>query len=186
MISLKNVSFSYVPGSPVLTDFSLAIPEGKRLCLYGESGRGKTTVLRLLMGLEKPDKGSIEMPEGLRFSAVFQEDRLLPWLNIAENAAMFAEKEKARRILCELGLEELLKAMPDELSGGQRRRASLARALAHEGDVFLLDEPLTGLDQKNEESALSLIDRIAADKTLILVSHHQQHAERLGAEMVRL
>lgn len=186
MLRLENVSFGYGRGKPVIDRLSLEIPAGSRLCLMGPSGEGKTTLLRLLLGLEKPQKGRILRREGLRCSAVFQEDRLLPWLTAAENAALFSDGETARRLLEELGLADSMEQRPEELSGGMKRRVALARALAHPFDLLVLDEALTGLDEENRLRCLALIDRVLGRRTLVLATHNREEAEALGAEIVTL
>ena len=97
MLRLDHVTFSYGAEEPVVRDFSLEIPQGSRVCLTGPSGQGKTTVLRLLLGLEAPRQGMVSVPAGTRFSAVFQEDRLLPWKTVLENAAENESGMSARR-----------------------------------------------------------------------------------------
>ena len=181
MIRFENVTFGYRGKPPVLENWSLAIPDGARLHLSGASGAGKTTALRLLMGLERPRRGRVTGTEGLRFSAVFQEDRLLPERTVLENAALFSHVETARRVLIRLGLEGVLDSLPHQLSGGQRRRAALGRALAHPFDVLVLDEALTGLDEENTARCLAAVDEFAGGKTLVLVSHDVSHAQRLHA-----
>ena len=186
MIRLEGVTFAYRGKPPILENQSLEIPMGARVRLSGASGAGKTTALRLIMGLERPRRGRVTGTEGLRFSAVFQEDRLLPDRTVLENAALFSDAEQARRVLIRLGLEDVLDSLPDQLSGGQRRRAALGRALAHPFDVLVLDEALTGLDEENVQRCLSAIDEITGDKTLLLVSHDKSHAARLGAGTVEI
>ncbi len=186
MIRFENVTFGYRGKKPVLEDLNLEIRPGDRLCLFGPSGRGKTTVLRLLMGLEKPRRGQVTGTEGLRFSAVFQEDRLIGRKTVLENAALFAEESVARAVLERLGLGDVLDSLPVELSGGQRRRAALGRALAHPFDVLVLDEALTGLDEAAAENCLKLIDEIARDKTVVMVTHDRTRAQALHARLAEL
>lgn len=186
MIRLDRVTFGYGPQKEVLRDISLEIPEGGRLCLTGPSGEGKTTVLRLLLGLEKPRRGTISVPEGTAFSAVFQEDRLLPWKTALENVALFSDRETARRCLAALGLSDSLDAMPDTLSGGMKRRVALARALAHPFDVLVLDEALTGLDGGTKTQCLAAIDQAVGHRTLVMATHDESEAAALGAEICRI
>ncbi|MBQ2062575.1 MAG: ABC transporter ATP-binding protein [Oscillospiraceae bacterium] len=186
MIRFENVTFGYRGKKPVIENLDLEIRPGDRLCLFGPSGLGKTTVLRLLMGLEKPRRGQITGTEGLRFSAVFQEDRLIGRKTVLENAALFAEESAARAVLERLGLGDVLDSLPGELSGGQRRRAALGRALAHPFDVLVLDEALTGLDEAASENCLAVIDEMAKGRTVVMVSHDRAHAQALGAELLEL
>ena len=186
MLRLDHVTFSYGAEEPVVRDFSLEIPQGGRVCLTGPSGQGKTTVLRLLLGLEAPRQGTVSVPAGTRFSAVFQEDRLLPWKTTLENAALFSDEATARRILTELGLGDSLDALPETLSGGMKRRAALGRALAHPFDVLVLDEALTGLDGETKQRCLTAIDEAVGRRTLVLATHDAEEARGLGAEIVTL
>lgn len=186
MIRFEHVTFGYALQRPVLRDFSMTVPEGGRVCLTGPSGEGKTTALRLLLGLEKPRKGTVSVPEGVRFSAVFQENRLLPWKTVLENAALFSDEESAHRILSTLGLGDSLDALPEALSGGMKRRAALGRALAHPFDVLVLDEALTGLDGETKRRCLVAIDEAVGRRTLVLATHDAGEARALGAETVTL
>ena len=186
MIRFERVSFGYRGKKPVLEDFTLDIPDGARLCLFGPSGEGKTTALRLLLGLEKPRRGRITGVDGLRLSAVFQEDRLLPDRTAWDNVALFSDRDTAKNVLEELGLGDVLGSLPGELSGGQRRRVALARALAHPFDVLALDEALTGLDADSTEKCLRAIRRAVGEKTLVMVTHDRTHALALGARILEL
>ena len=121
MIKIHDLSFAYGE-KQIFGGFSLEIPDGARSCIFGGSGCGKTTLLRLITGLEEPADGSIETG-GVRFSAVFQEDRLLPWETAAQNAAIASTREIAAKLLTELGLGAELDKYPRELSGGIRRKA---------------------------------------------------------------
>ena len=184
MLRLDHVTFSYGAEEPVVRDFSLEIPQGSRVCLTGPSGQGKTTVLRLLLGLEAPRQGTVFVPAGTRFSAVFQEDRLLPWKTTLENAALFSDEATARRILTELGLGGCLTQPVSELSGGQRRRVAIARAVCAGPELLLLDEPFKGLDGETRRDAASYIRRHAPEATVLCVTHDREDAAALGAESV--
>lgn len=183
MIKLDNISFSYGENN-VLKNFSLEIKSGDRICLFGDSGCGKTTVLRLILGLEKPQSGTIFMKKYLKPAVVFQEDRLLPFKTVLENITLFgANEEKALSILKEMGLENSVAHKPTELSGGMCRRVALARALSLNFDFLVLDEPFTGLDSDNINSAVKLINSILGNRTLILVTHSKAEAEALNCEI---
>ena len=183
-IELKNVSKSY-DGKPVLQDFSAVFPEGKVSAIMAPSGKGKTTLLRLILGLEAPDSGSITgVPE--EKSALFQEDRLCPALSVLTNIRMVTGKtvpeQTIGQLLEELGLEAAVHAPACRLSGGMARRAALARALLHRGRLLTLDEPFNGLDGQNRIQAAQAILRYASDRTVLLVTHHPSDLELLKVE----
>lgn len=187
MISFENVFFSYDKKTPVLSDFSLDIQEGRRVCLLGPSGKGKTTILRMALGLIRPDRGLLAIREGASPSAVFQEDRLIPWRTVLDNVALFADKEKnARAMLRDLGLGDVTASFPSELSGGMKRRTSLARALCHRFDYLVLDEPFTGLDDETRKVCIGIVDRELAKRPLLFSTHDLREAHALNAEIVTL
>lgn len=164
----------------VFEHFGFRIPDGAVSAVMGVSGSGKTTLLRLLAGLVRPETGRIDGLENRRVAMVFQEDRLLPWLSVLENAAIAAAPQTARAALCELGLAGELESKISDLSGGMRRRVALARALAAEAGLLLLDEPFTGLDEATRETAASAIRKRA--ETVVLVTHDAREAALLGAK----
>ena len=177
-------------GAEVLRDVSLAVKVGEPVCLMAPSGTGKTTLLRLLMGLERPDRGRITAPPGLRWAAVFQEDRLLEHLDARGNlrfalgAAL--EAERAAALLAELGLGDVGDKPVRDYSGGMKRRLALARALLSPADALALHEPFTDLDEASRDCCLAAVDRLAAGRLLILASHSGGDAAALGARIVTL
>lgn len=186
MTELEHVYFGYGFRNYILKDFSLKIREGDRVCLSAPSGKGKTTALRLITGLEKPRRGTVKTDGDIKISAVFQDDRLLPWKTVLENTAMFSSEEAAKEMLIKLGLGDVMNSLPKELSGGMKRRAALARALCHDFDMLILDEPLTGLDEENKANCLRLINEALQGKTLVMATHDLTEAEYLGARIVYL
>ena len=154
----------------------------------GPSGSGKTTLLRLMMRLEKPDSGEIRLPAGTRFSVVFQEDRLLEQLTAVANVRLVspAPVETIRALLLETGIApDSLPKPVSAYSGGMKRRAALARALAHPFDVLVLDEALTGLDDAAKARCLAAIDRaVGPQKTLVMACHDPAEAAALAARTV--
>ncbi|MBR3762947.1 MAG: ATP-binding cassette domain-containing protein [Clostridia bacterium] len=180
---LDKVSRSF-DGRQVLQDVSLTLPERGAVCFFGPSGCGKTTLLRLICGLDKPDAGRVMTPEGTRFACHFQEDRLLPWYTAAENLRLAAPGVDAQEWLSRVHLPDAAHLYPSELSGGMRRRVSLARALAYPADVLVLDEPVRELDEATAEAMLNLIAHSVGDRLLILVTHDRKQAERLGCRII--
>lgn len=184
-VTLERVCKSF-GDKRVLTDVTLKLPDTGAVCFFGPSGCGKTTMLRLICGLEKPDSGRIQRPLKARFSVHFQEDRLLPWRTVAENLALVMRAEEVTGWLQAIGLPDVSSRFPDELSGGMRRRVSLARALGHASDLLVLDEPLRELDAATAEAMLALIDRYRAGRLLLLVTHDRSQAEVLGCQIVEM
>lgn len=183
MLRCERIRFGYDPEHPVLTDFSLDLPEAGLVVLTGPSGCGKTTLLRLLAGLEDPQAGVIAGREAHRVSMVFQEDRLLPWESALANAVTTADgRERASEYLTRLGLDGDQHRLPAELSGGMRRRVAIARALAADHDLLLLDEPFTGLDEPAWRQAATLIAEVCAGRLVVLVTHLSAHAEALDVQ----
>jgi len=187
-LRVDNLCKSY-GGVPVLRNVSFIAGPGVT-CVMAPSGTGKTTLLRILLGLEPPDSGSITGLEGRRISAVFQEDRLLPDRSAPENLRFVLGPAFQRRevlaLLAELGLAEAAEKPVREFSGGMRRRTALARALSVPFDLLLLDEPFAGLDQENRLRCIQAIRRRSAGKAVLLVTHDQADAEALDAGIIRL
>ncbi len=187
MIEIKNLSLAY--GSErVIEDFSLCLEKGERIVLMGPSGCGKSSLLSAVAGLLSPEKGSIKT-EG-RISFVFQEPRLLPWLSAIENinvvlsdsASSLAE---AQRWLEAVGLGSDGDKVPAELSGGMQQRLSIARALAYDGEILLLDEPLKGMDAETKTLVWEKLLAAAEGKTSILITHDEDEATSFGGRIYR-
>lgn len=170
MVELKNVWAGYTEADKPIKDLSIVIQEPGVVALLGASGRGKTTFLRLMMGLLPEVEGVISGLDGKRISVVFQEDRLLPWLSAKENIAIICDDEKrVNEILNNMELEDVAHKYPKELSGGMQRRVALARALAFGGDILLLDEPFKGLD---DDLKTRIIARIKDSFPLMILATH--------------
>lgn len=184
-VCLENVSFAY-GNTTVLDGVTWRLPDSGVVCLWGPSGCGKTTVLHLLAGLKKPQSGRIHVAQ--RVAMVFQEDRLLPWRTALENVTLTgADDTVAGEWLALLGLtEEEMRAYPHYLSGGQQRRVALARALAAESDLLLLDEPFNGLDEGTWQDVVPLIKKAAETRPVVLVTHIREQAQDLDAAVVHL
>jgi NitT/TauT family transport system ATP-binding protein len=174
----------------VLAGFSAVIAAGAATALMGPSGSGKTTVSRIIMGLEQPDGGRITGAKGLRFCCVFQEDRLCGQLSAADNAALAlprAGRVEIDAALRAVGLSENECTRPAAgLSGGERRRAALVRAVQAAGEVLVLDEAFKGLDDEIRQKAYAYVRRNLRGRTLILITHAPEEAEAFGAGVVRV
>ena len=159
--------------------------------LWAPSGWGKTTLLRILMGLEMPTSGSV-LGVGT-VSAVFQEDRLCPQLTAVENVALVLPgpmdqyKKQIEKDFQQLGLDNAALSLPArKLSGGQKRRAALLRALWAESDTLLLDEPFTGMDPETMKKAAALLKARCQDRNVLLATHDREAIEALGWEVIEL
>ena len=170
----------------ILQDFSLSLPSQGVLCLSGPSGCGKTSLLRVLAGLTPLSSGSITHMLDSRM--VFQEDRLIPWLSVEANltAASGISQAEARRWLQLCGLEQEYHARPGSLSGGMRRRVAIVRALAAPSQLLLLDEPFQGLDSDTKSLLYPAILEAAAEKPVVIATHHLEEARALDAAVLHL
>ena len=182
MIRISSLCFS--DGEKTIFDhFTLELPDTGVVALMGDSGRGKTTLLRLLAGLETPESGMITGIEGKKTAFLFQEDRLLPARSALKNVSLVSNEKTARQWLSALEIPDV-NALPGALSGGMCRRVALARALAFGGDLLLLDEPFTGLDKA---LTARVIERIRDAVPLIIMStHSEEDAALMGAEVIRI
>lgn len=173
----------------VLRDLTLTFQTGECCCVMAPSGGGKTTLFRLLTGLERPDSGRLLGFDRAKLAMVFQEDRLCEHLSPVTNVAMVQERPDRREIA--KALEEILPAdclrQPvRELSGGMKRRVAIARAMLAGSDVLLMDEPFTGLDEENRERVIQFVQARRKGRLLLLTTHRPEEAELLGARVVRL
>jgi phospholipid/cholesterol/gamma-HCH transport system ATP-binding protein len=211
MIVFDHVSFSY-GREPILQDMSFSIGFDERVAILGGSGDGKTTILKLILGLMKPDSGRILIDGDditgkaehalrevrMKFSIVFQEGALFDSLNVKENVAFclreyssLNEEEidrKVREILGIVGVESAIELMPEELSGGMHRRVAIARSLAgSDPRMFLYDEPTSGLDPVNADNICNLIVELAcAGRGFIVVTHKVADALKVAARFMFL
>lgn len=192
MIEIQGLCKAF-DGQPVLVNWDFSLQKGEHLALMGPSGCGKTTFLRILMGLEQPDSGHIQGLDGLRLAPVFQQDRLCPGLSALANLLLVCPRPTARdrrralELLEGLGLTETDWNKPAaQLSGGQRRRAALARALLVPADLVLLDEAFKGLDQDTRRQALALTAAETAGRSLLAVTHDPDEAALLAARVVQM
>jgi len=179
-----------------LDRLSLTVDPGEFVCLIGASGCGKSTLLNLVAGLDAPTSGEISA-SGQPIALMFQEPALLPWLTVARNVELplraggVARGERRRRAAELLDLVHLggfAGKRPHELSGGMRQRAALARALAQDAEILLMDEPFGALDAMTRDLLHDELDRIRAERglTVLFVTHNVREAVRLGDRVVVL
>ena len=187
-IELRKVSKAFGE-KQVLKDFSHTFPRGELTCVMGPSGCGKTTLLSLLLGLDTPDSGEILGLDGLKKSAVFQEDRLCENAGAVSNIRLVnpaLTKGEAEGMLRELGLSDSLRQPVRTLSGGLKRRVAILRALAADYDVLFCDEPFKGLDQGTKALVMDYFLGKTRKKTVILVTHDKSEAQALGGRLLLL
>jgi len=172
----------------ILRNFSLTLPRSGIVALMGPSGQGKTTLLRLIAGLIKPDSGKVTA-EYERLAVVFQEDRLLN--NMTARGNIIAALDRGQEAIAQTWLEHMglsgeEDTLPGEMSGGMRRRLAIARAMAYGGDLVLLDEPFAGLDEVTRAQIYPHIFQRDPSRLTILITHDRQEAERLADRVIVL
>jgi len=206
MLELRNINKAFA-GKQILTNFSLSIPEKQILAIVGPSGGGKTTLLRMLAGLETIDSGEIyyngeslaidELEKRNLLGFVFQDFQLFPHLSVLDNLTlspiktMSMEKEvaekKARGLLEQLGLAGHADAIPFSLSGGQKQRVALARAMMIEPEIIGYDEPTSALDPELRLEVEKLIlQNKERGMTQIVVTHDLQFAENIADQILKV
>ena len=193
-INLNNIRKTYAVDNQklsVLKGVDLHIPEKKITVVLGRSGCGKTTLLRIVGGLEMADAGSIEFDEEHKMAFVFQESRLMPWLNVWENVKFGLKKKECsdefiRGIIHTVGLNGFEKAYPNQLSGGMQQRVAIARALAYNPSFIMMDEPFAALDyftrSQMQRELISLQKNRGA--SILFVTHSIDEALLLGDKIV--
>ncbi|MCR5430154.1 MAG: cell division ATP-binding protein FtsE [Eubacterium sp.] len=210
MIEVKNVTKSYGNGLPAIKNLNLSIEEGEFVFVVGASGSGKSTFIKLLLRELKPTEGNIEVNEvdicKLRskgvaryrrnIGVVFQDFRLLNDRDVYSNIT-FAQhvigvnkkdiKKNAARVLNLVGLSEKYRSNPDELSGGEQQRVSLARALVNKPDILLADEPTGNLDPDNSREIMKLLEKVNEQgTTVIVVTHNHEIVEEMNKRVITL
>jgi iron(III) transport system ATP-binding protein len=202
MLKVEGVSASFGPVS-VLQDVSLQVSEGEVVCLLGASGSGKSTLLRIIAGIERPTRGRVRIggvevagpgvfvePEDRRVGMVFQDYALFPHLTVAENAVFGVRKSahSAAEILERFGLSKYAYAYPHMLSGGEQQRLALARAMAPQPRILLMDEPFCSLDTRlREEVRRYTLDFLRASRTTtVIVTHDPEEALRVADRIALL
>lgn len=191
---ITSANKSYSVGSKgkvdALKDVTLSFPEGSLSVILGRSGCGKTTLLRVMAGLERLDSGSVKMGVG-KVGMVFQEPRLMPWLSVRENVELVigdgeSRSQKAMACLHTVALSDFADAMPNQLSGGMAQRVALARALGFDPDLILLDEPFGALDYFTRKALQEELTSIVRSKklTTLFVTHDVDEAISIGSRLI--
>jgi len=177
-----------------LQDVSLEVARGEFVCVLGTSGCGKSTLLSVIAGLDHATSGTIEIADG-RPAVMFQDPGLLPWLTVRRNVELpmrihkvdsGKRDETVNRLLAMVGLIDFAERRPHQLSGGMRQRCALARALAQDSELLLMDEPFAALDAITRDQLHDDLNRIWQEtgKTIIFVTHNVREAVRLGDRVV--
>lgn len=186
-VEVRDLSKSYGE-KKVLQNFSAVFKTGQTTCMMGSSGCGKTTLLRLLLGLDTADGGEIILPPGTKLSAVFQEDRLCNNLSAGANVRLVIPGRPKDGVIEKgfemMGLSECIHRPARELSGGMRRRVALLRALLADWNVLLMDEPFKGLDEKTKAAVIEYTKKLCSGKTVICVTHDAEEAKLLDAAQI--
>src|SRR6476661_7021202 len=196
-ITIRGVTKTFGRGRDEMTalqDVDLDVADREFLCIVGASGCGKSTLLNLISGLDTPTEGSIETG-GRRVAFMFQEATLFPWLTAGQNVDLALKLRGVPKAQRKTRVDELLelvhlggrnKKRPHELSGGMRQRTALARVLAQEAEIVLMDEPFAALDAMTRDSMHDEIERIHAELglTIVFVTHNVREAVRLSDRTV--
>jgi NitT/TauT family transport system ATP-binding protein len=203
-LAVEDIGKDYL--IPVIERVSFDVAAGEFVCLLGPNGCGKTTLLRILSGIEPATRGRVlldgeaivaHQPHQRKVGVVFQEDRLLPWLTLRENVALVLKplgvsaavrRRRADELLALAGLRGFETYHPGRVSGGMRQRTAIARALAVEPDVLLMDEPFGALDAQNRRIMQQEVRRIWQEtrRTIVFVTHAIEEAVAIGTTLVML
>ena len=188
-MKIHNLHFSF-EDTTIFDGLNLEFPDGKITAVMAPSGKGKSTLLRLIAGLLTPSQGSIDT-NGHSVGIMFQEPRLFGQLTVLQNVMLVIKKDKnkqvrAMELLVAFGVADAADKYPEELSGGMAKRVSLARAIAYNPDILLLDEPFSALDVQTREEVMRKTRQLLAAKTVILVTHDQSEAQSFADHTVTL
>ncbi|GAA1923035.1 ABC transporter ATP-binding protein [Nocardioides lentus] len=196
-VDVRGVSKVFGSGSEqvvALKDVDLSVAQGEFVCLLGASGCGKSTLLNLVAGLDKPTSGTVDT-HGKRIAFMFQEATLFPWLTLAQNVdlalrlngvAKAERKPRVSELLAKVRLGGRGDRRPHELSGGMRQRGALARVLAQDADIVLMDEPFAALDAMTRDAMHDEIESLWSELglTVMFVTHNVREAARLSDRTV--
>jgi NitT/TauT family transport system ATP-binding protein len=194
---MRSLERTFVDGTRAIDSLTLSVPRGQFLSIVGPSGCGKSTLLRIIAGLDQPSRGSIELTGSSRLAYVFQDAHLLPWRRVIDNVTLPLEFEGLTRqasldaasaALESVGLQDVAERYPAQLSGGMRMRVSLARAMASNPDVLLLDEPFAALDEITRQSLDEMLRDLWQRRgmTVVFVTHSINEATYLSERVIVL
>jgi len=199
-VELEHVDFSYVPGRPVLRDVDLRVEAGEFVAIAGPNGGGKTTLLRLVLGLERPSRGSVRVGDRGRIAYLAQRAQVGVHAPVTVHELVEAGRASLRMVgrlrpedheavetaIERVGLTALARRPLTRLSGGQQQRAFIAKALAAEPRLLVLDEPTTGVDVEAQEALAALLDRLHSELgvTILYVSHEFGAVEHFVRRLV--
>lgn len=210
MITFQNVTKIYPSSSVALEDVSFEVKDGEFVSIVGKSGAGKTTLIRLVLGLESPTYGNVFVAgkninrissserQTLRrkIGCIYQDYKLLPTKTVYENVAYVMQVEakenreieiEVPKVLDAMGLKERMNNFPRELSGGEQQRLAIARALITQPDLILADEPTGNLDPYNTYEVISLLEKINENgRTVVLLTHNREIINKLGKRVITL
>lgn len=210
MIKLHGVTKYYAPTAPVLKDITLAVKPGEFVSIVGQSGAGKTTLVRLLIAEERPTKGRIEIGDWditeiksnvipylrRQIGVIFQDFKLLPKKTVLENVAFALEvagesnsriKQIVPQVLHIVGLGNKANRYPGQLSGGEQQRVVIARSLVHRPKMLIADEPTGNLDAINTDEIIEILKKINEfGTTILLVTHNREVVNRLRRRVITL
>jgi cell division transport system ATP-binding protein len=210
MIKFNNVTKIYPPATTVLQNVSFEIKEGEFVSIVGKSGAGKTTLVHLIMGLEAPTYGEVFFKDinlnnadsskiqeiRRKIGGIYQDYKLLPKKTVYENVAYIMQvegknneeiKREVPKVLEVIGLKDKVDNFPDQLSGGEKQRLAIARALVNHPDIIIADEPTGNLDPYNSYEVISLLQKInQTGKTVILATHDREIINKLGKRVITI
>lgn len=190
-VEIEGLTFSF-NRQTLFRDFYFALPKGNWTALLGHSGIGKSTLLRIIAGLEPIQQGNIQFPAQIKLAWLAQQDSLFPWLSVLDNVQLEAHlsgtkntesRSKAERMLAAVKMAEHCHKACYQLSGGQRQRVALARTLMLDADLILMDEPFSALDAVTRFQLQDLAYQLLAGKTVLLITHDPQEALRLADQI---
>lgn len=188
MIELKKVTKTF-EDKKILENFSYEFKKGSTTFILGESGIGKTTLINMILGIQKPDSGEI-IKKAKKTSSIFQEDRLIENISARQNIELVLEKKEEKSKISEaftsVGLEGEEDTLVYNLSGGMKRRIAIIRGILYNSELIIMDEPFKGLDDENRKKTINFIKNNLNNRTLIIISHDLRDMEDFKGDALKL